>query len=259
MPTTFQISSYLRYWLDAVDKHSLHSPFFFDFYTHVLRRSAEHEFASIEALRKKLLSNKTVININDLGAGSAVLKSSERMISDIAQTSLSSAKFSKLYATIINFYNCKNNIELGTSLGINALFMASNPNTRLTTFEGSAPIASFAQSTIEFHGNKNIVIKEGDICKTLPEHLQKSAKIDLAFMDANHRYEPTVQYAKWLMDRMHPQSILILDDIHASPDMERAWKELKDGMMVYASVDLYRCGILFFNPSLNKQHVVLQF
>jgi hypothetical protein len=27
--------------------------------------------------------------------------------------------------------------------------------------------------------------------------------------------------------------------------------------LVYGSIDLYRCGILFFDPALNKQHFIL--
>jgi hypothetical protein len=58
---------------------------------------------------------------------------------------------------------------------------------------------------------------------------------------------------------MHYKSALIIDDIHQSPEMEKAWKEIQQHALVYGSIDLYRCGIVFFDPSLNKQHVVLQF
>ena len=57
---------------------------------------------------------------------------------------------------------------------------------------------------------------------------------------------------------MH-NSILVLDDIHYSPEMERAWNALARSRAVYTSIDLYRCGLVFFNPSLTKQNVVLQF
>ncbi len=40
--------------------------------------------------------------------------------------------------------------------------------------------------------------------------------------------------------------------------INKAWKEICKHDLVYTSLDLYRCGILFFDPSLNKQHVVLQ-
>ena len=80
----------------------------------------------------------------------------------------------------------------------------------------------------------------------------------LAFMDANHRYEPTIRYFELLLKKVHEKSVLIVDDIHHSCDMEKAWKEMQRHRLVYGSADLFRCGILFFDPSLNKQHVILQ-
>jgi predicted O-methyltransferase YrrM len=205
-----------------------------------------------------LLDSTHVVDVVDLGAGSQKLNGTRRKISDIAATSLSSEKYSKLYARMVSHFQCRNIVELGTSLGINALYLASGGG-HVTTFEGSPEIVGFAKSSVEFQGAANITIQEGNIDKTLPSFLQRSEKIDLVFMDANHRYEPTLRYAGWLLNKLHEQSIVILDDIHASAEMEMAWHDLRKHSLVYGSADLYRCGILFFDPSLNKQHVVLQF
>jgi predicted O-methyltransferase YrrM len=99
---------------------------------------------------------------------------------------------------------------------------------------------------------------QGNLQATLPEFLQTVRKVDFVFMDANHRYKPTITYFQWLVSRISESSIVVLDDIHYSAEMEKAWNELKTHKLVYGSADLYRCGILFFDPSLNKQHVILQ-
>jgi hypothetical protein len=52
---------------------------------------------------------------------------------------------------------------------------------------------------------------------------------------------------------------MVVDDIHDNAGMEKAWTEIRNHGLVYVSVDLYRCGILFFDPSLTKQHAVLRF
>src|SRR5687768_8310868 len=102
MPSAFQVKSYLQYWLDAVDSHSLHSPFFYEFYTNVLKKDLSREkFATAEALRQKLLQNQTPIIVHDLGAGSRTSPSNERRIDHIAKRSLSQSKFSRLYARIV--------------------------------------------------------------------------------------------------------------------------------------------------------------
>src|SRR5690606_28437015 len=122
----FQLQSYITYWLDKVDEHSLHSPFFYDLYTKVIVESGRsQEYNAIEDLRKQLLSNDTAIHVDDFGSG-AVLKTHSRKIKDIARTSLSAAKYARLYARLIQYFNGQSIIELGTSLGINTLYLAAN-------------------------------------------------------------------------------------------------------------------------------------
>lgn len=256
----FQLRSFITYWLDAVDEHSLHSPFFFDFYTKTLKTEViDLKLAHIEELRLKLLSDDRSIEVTDLGSGSTHFISSRRKISDIAGTSLSPRKFSLLYRKIIRRFNCQNLLELGTSFGINTLYLASAKESNVITFEGSPAIAETAQALFDGARADNITLIIGNIDQTLPFHLQSIEKIDFAFLDAHHRYEPTLQYFNGLILKIHEDSVIVLDDIHYSPEMEKAWKEIQTHQRVYATADLYRCGIVFFNPSLNKQHVVLQF
>jgi len=259
VPTAFQFKSFLTYWLDAVTEHSLHSPFYYDFYTRILKEKYPiDKFRNIESIRAKFLTEETPINFTDFGAGSINQVGLQRTISQIARYSLSQKKFSERYAQIIRHFNFKHVIELGTSLGINTLYFASVGDTQVSTFEGDPHLVNRAEVLFESQGMKINVIA-GNIDKTLPQYLQHSPKVDLAFIDANHRYEPTTRYVKELISRIHDQSILILDDIHYSPEMEKAWNEIREHRLVYGSMDLFRCGLLFFNPSLNKQHVVLQF
>jgi predicted O-methyltransferase YrrM len=147
---------------------------------------------------------------------------------------------------------------LGTSLGINTLYLSAGAGTKVTTFEGALSIAGIARKVFQGFPSHDITLKTGDISKTLPDFLQASARVDFAFMDANHRYAPTLQYAGWLLERIHHKSIIVVDDIHYNEEMDRAWEALKKHPLVCASADLYRCGMLFFDPSLDKQHVVLQ-
>ena len=259
MSKFFQLQSYLTYWLDQVDEHSLHSPFLYDLYTQVIHRNESIiDESLITQLREKLLTTDLMIEVADFGAG-AVLTGRKRNVKDIARTSLSPRKYSALYARLIHHFKCREVVELGTSLGINALYLAGNPGTRLTTFEGASEIASVARNTVEFAGMTNIQIIEGEIRTTLPQFIAKAPKIDFAFLDAHHRYEPTIRYFETLLPRIHDASLILIDDIHYTAEMEQAWKQLKTHPLVHASVDLYRVGMLFFDPSLNKQHVVIQF
>jgi predicted O-methyltransferase YrrM len=248
----------MSYWLDAVDEHSLHAPFLYDFYTNTIMRETG-ELGEIENLRKKLLKDERTIPVTDFGKGSKHGSGPLRKISDIAETSLSPSRYAALYHRIVQQRQPKTIVELGTSFGINTLYLAQSPGSTVYTFEGSDAIADIAELSFEFAGTRNIELIRGNIDHTLYATLSRIPKIDLAFMDANHRYEPTLRYLELLLAKSHHKSLILADDIHDSPEMERAWKEMKRHPLVYVSIDLFRCGLLFLDPSLNKQHVVLHF
>jgi predicted O-methyltransferase YrrM len=254
----FRIRSFFTYWLEAVDEHSLHSPFFFDLYTSQIKpRAVAGKYDRIETLRKKLLVDERVIPVRDLGTGATRRK--QRKISAIARTSLSMPRYSNVFCRLIDHFEARCIVELGTSFGINTLYLAEKPEVRVATFEGAPAIADIAGLTFEFASKKNIDLIVGNIDKTLPAFLARTRRVDFAFLDANHSYDPTLKYFEWLLKKVHEKTVLIVDDIHHSHEMERAWKAIRNHRLVYGSVDLFRCGIVFFDPSLNKQHVILQF
>jgi predicted O-methyltransferase YrrM len=256
----FQFKSYTTYWLDAIGEHSLHSPFFFNFYRDVVKTDAlDPDTTYIEGIRNKLLSDENVISVTDLGVGSAHFGNSSRKIKDIARTSLSTAKYSNLYRRIIKHFNGKNIIELGTSLGINTLYLARALPCFVRTFEGAPGISTIASRLFREAGVDNIKLIEGNVDVTLPRELESVERVDFAFLDANHRLEPTLNYFDILATKAHHGSVIVLDDIHSSAEMEKAWRTIQNRADVFATADLFRCGMAFFDPSLNKQHVVLQF
>jgi len=73
-------------------------------------------------------------------------------------------------------------------------------------------------------------------------------------VDANHTYQATKRYVDYLLPRMNEKGIIVLDDIHYSEQMERAWKELKADNRVTTSMDLYHVGLLFVDNHYLKRH-----
>ena len=225
-----------------------------------MKKSTQSELTSLKHVRKNFESDDRSIEVNDLGAGSKYQKSSLRQIKQIARTSASPEKYSILYANIIQYFSYNHILELGTSLGINTLYLSKARETsKVITFEGSSQTANVARNLFDTSKTRNIKMIEGNIDETLPQYLSSSAEIDFALMDANHRYEPTLRYFDCLIKKIQDNSMIILDDIHYSPEMEEAWKAIQKHELVYATADLFRCGLVFFNPSLSKQNVVLQF
>jgi predicted O-methyltransferase YrrM len=256
----FLLKEYLRYFHFKTDEHSLHSPFFYQFYDRLIKqKSHSKEWNTIEGARNKLLNDTREIKLNDLGAGSKVEKSDSRTIKSIAKHSLSSPKFSQFLYTLIRYMNFTTIIELGTSLGINSAYLASaNPTASLFTFEADPSSMKIAKGVNS--ARKNIQYFLGDIANLLPEMLNENkSPIDLVYADANHTYKASIDYFTIILPNLSSNSIYILDDIHWSASMKKAWEELKGHAAVTTSIDLFDAGLLFFNPDFQKQHYILDF
>lgn len=242
--------------------HGVHSPFVYNLIRNVLLDKREfYAYEAIEDCRKDLLKDKRVLNIEDFGAGSRSQKSNQRTVSAIAHSSLKPKKFSQLLFRIVNYYQPGNILELGTSLGITSAYLASaNDNAKVVTMEGSEEIAAIAQSNFQKLHLKNISLLVGNFDQQLPVFLTNVEKLDIVFIDGNHRLEPTLRYFEMLLSKIHEGSILIFDDIHWSKEMEMSWKQIQEHPLVTVTVDLFFIGLVFFRKENKvKQHFQINF
>ena len=255
---------FIAYWMTASNGkgHGVHSPFVFDFIKNVLNDHHSKPFyKSIESRRKELLRNKDYIDVEDFGAGSGIVKTNKRRIDKIAASSLKPKKYAQLMHRMVAYYKPENILELGTSLGITSSYLASgHQKVQLNTFEGSSAIAAIAQQSFEKLSICNIKINQGNFDETLPQFLNTHPSLDLAFIDGNHRKEPTLRYFEELMKVANENTIIVFDDIHWSEDMESAWEEIKDHPSVTLSIDLFFIGIVLLKKEfLVKQHFTIRF
>ena len=255
----FQVLAFIRYWLLQADEHSLHSPFVFNLFKDIIKNASLHEIKEIEFLRSELIKNKNEIELIDFGAGSRVSNMNKRAIGDIAKYSTTPAKFSALLKALITHFDYTNIIELGTSLGLNTLYISDKPETIVKTFEGDPIISSMAREHFKQFNRLNIELIEGNIDETLEIEIQRFKSIDLAYLDANHRYEPSLKYYETISTKCHEKSLIVLDDIHWSKEMNDAWNEIKNRPEVVVSIDLFEGGLLFFDPKLTPGNYILEF
>ena len=265
MYSAFQLAKkYFRYYLTAQNGkgHGVHSPFVFDFIIHVLNDKKKYSpYEKIERLRKQLLRNGSSIEVEDFGAGSAVIPFKTRRIKDIAGSSLKKKKYAQLLFRIAKYYQSKNIIELGTSFGISTSYLASaNPQSHVTTFEGAKNIAHIAFNNFKELRLDNIQLQQGSFDKTLNSFIETSQNIDFLFVDGNHRKESTLEYFRRFLTKSNEESIFIFDDIHWSREMEDAWKLIQQHESVTLTIDLFFVGLAFFKPDFKvKQHFTIRF
>jgi len=206
----------------------------------------------IEAKRDSFKHDKTLVNIIDYGAGSQISGKRIRTIRSIANGGISTSKKSKFIRQLIRYFNCKIVVELGTSLGINTLYLAkATPNVKVWTFEGCLSLADIAQKVFDESGCVNIKIIKGDLYVTLPEYLEEVVGIDLVFFDANHTYQSTMDYFTQIIPNLSDTSIVIIDDIYWSKEMTKAWIDIMRRFPDATFLDIYYCGIILFNKNLS--------
>ena len=254
---------FLHYYLNASNGkgHGVHSPFVFDFIKNVLNDKKNYEcYQSIEKLRKELWNDKRVIEVEDFGAGSLAVPGKEKKVSDIARSFLKPKKFAQLLFRIVQYYKPHNIVELGTSLGITTAYLGANKISEVYTLEGSKNMAAIAVENFKKMGLQNVKLTRGNFDDTLSPLLSQIQKVDLAFVDGNHRKIPTLQYFNQLIHHSTESTIYIFDDIHWSKEMEEAWKEIKEHHSVTLTIDLFFIGLVFFKKDFKtKQHFIIRF
>ena len=245
-----QLFRYLHYILNAKNEHGIHSPFVFDLYTNIIKdKNPFYMFGPIESLRAKMYISNDEIAVEDMGTG----KSGKRKISSIAKSSLKAPKYGQLLFRLLNHFECKNVLELGTSLGITTCYLATfSKAANVITLEGCKNISDIAKSNFQKLNLNNIELITGSFDNTLNPALEKLESVDFVFIDGNHKYQPTLDYFNLCLEYIHESSILVFDDIHWSNEMEAAWAVIKKHQRVTCTIDLFEVGIVFFKKELKK-------
>jgi predicted O-methyltransferase YrrM len=258
------INKYISYlWKSSNGRgHGVHSPFVFAFIKNILNtKSKGASFDAIELYRQQLLNNQKEITILDLGAGADPKGNKSRTIAQIAKGALKPKKYSTLLSRIVSYYQPRQVLEMGTSLGITTCYLAEGvPNASVVTMEGAPTVAYEALTTFKSLGYQNIALIEGNFDQSLPQYLHTISTIGIAYVDGNHRYSPTMHYFNLLLTKSDEHSIFIFDDIHWSSEMEKAWAEIKADPRIALTIDLFYIGIVFLRKENKEQeHFIIRY
>jgi predicted O-methyltransferase YrrM len=209
-----------------------------------------------------MLKERRKIRKTDLGSGGGEggTISYPVRISHLARSSAIPARRASRLFNLVRFLNAHHILELGTSLGISAAYMAkADPNARIVTLEGCPELAGLARNNMEDLELKNVQVITGPFSEKLPEALNILQSLDLVFIDGDHREEPTLDYFHQCLPFTHSETIIIIDDIHYSKGMERAWESIASHPGVTVSIDLFYQGWILLKKELSHQRFVLRY
>ena len=251
-----QLKAYIKHYFFAKrNGHGIHSPFAYTLCEEVFYNANYfYDFVELKKIRDLLLNNTTEFIIEDYGAGSKAFRSNKRTITELVKKGTSTTKQSEILYKLINFLNCSNSVELGTSIGLNTLYMArANRNGCVTSIEGSKSLKEFAEALSKKHKTENTSFIHSTFDKALPELLKNTNQLDLLYVDGNHTYEATLNYFKLALSKRNNETVFIFDDIYWSKEMTKAWEEIKQHHLVTLSIDAFYFGLIFFREEIKEK------
>lgn len=204
--------------------HGIHSPFVFRLVNRVIEEKAM--YYAYEHIYQAVRSNPNIHKKPD--------------------------KYNLLSFRLVNYFNARKILELGSTEGINTLCLtASNSSIECVCVEPSPEKAKKALSLYEDWG-RNITLYTDNNFPT-------GDKTDCVFI--NLKTFPTSE--EWIIEQLfpllHDKSFVIIRGIRTKQKHQMLWKQLTLSDKVTVSLDLYNEGILFFNEKLNKQNYKISF
>jgi predicted O-methyltransferase YrrM len=257
---TGRLASFL---LRSSSRYAVHSPFLFEFTDEVIRGAGDRGDKSCsEKLRSKYLKDGSVITKTDFGPGGTGMPgmSYPVRIGRLARTSLTPPRQLARLERYVRKYKPSKMLEIGTSLGVTAAALASaSPSAKVVTLEGCPELSRIASRGFRDCGVENITLITGPFAETLPAALEQLGTVDFVYIDGNHCYEAVTDYFERCLAYSGNETVIVLDDIHASPGMEKAWKHLSRLPRVSVSIDLFHSGWILLRKELSREHFRLRY
>jgi hypothetical protein len=172
-------------------------------------------------------------------------------IESIVNADLNNKKFNRLLFRITDYYQSKNILLIDEPLGITTSYIAL-ANT-------SASVYSYFSQANNIEKAKAVVSKcKADNCGFVT-NIKEKKQYDLVYVETQN----DVQFnnvIKQVLPLLHPQSILIFNNIHHNQPTEAEWLQLQTNSAITLTIDLFQIGLVFFRPE-NKipQHFTIRF
>ncbi|MDI9366596.1 MAG: hypothetical protein QM541_16690 [Flavobacterium sp.] len=172
-------------------------------------------------------------------------------IESIVNANLNNQKINKLLFRIANYYQPKSVLIIDETIGITTSYIAL-ANT-------DASVYSYFSQAKNFEKVKAVVTTcNAENCHFVTSITTKKQH-DLVYVDAKNAVLLN-DVLQQVLPLLHPQSILIVNNINSSKKIEAQWLQLQTNSTVTLTINLFQVGLVFFRPE-NKiaQHFTIRF
>ncbi|NBC06896.1 MAG: SAM-dependent methyltransferase [Bacteroidetes bacterium] len=246
---------YLQFFYAALTKYDVHAPFVYQLLEEVVEDDRQYYiFDELALLRQKLQRDRQTVTVTDYGAGSMIQSAPLRSVKDIARYSAVPPSIGELLFRLVLFCRPGKMLELGSSLGISAIYQAAAARKAdFITIEGDPTLAKMAAAHLNQLGLPQVDVWQGPFAERLPEALQRLSSLDYLYLDGDHRAGASMQYFETCLPYAHADSVFVIADIYWSREMQQAWQRMCAHEAVRLSVDLFDVGLLFFRKEQHQR------
>lgn len=253
----FRLVTFITHFITAQRNnkgYGVQSPFAFNLLNDAIHGA--HSFYMFPVLRKKraeLLKDEKALNIEDFGAKG--YRKFKRPLNAIVAKSVKPIKQQEILFRLANYMKAESILELGTSIGLTTAYLASaNTKAQTVTIEACHDCALEAADLWKSLDIKNITLIQDTFENSLEKTLNRIKSVDFVFIDGNHKGEALERYFEQIKPYCATNTMIIVDDIYWSKDMQNAWKNIKQDSAVKVSFDLYYFGIFILNSDVTPGH-----
>jgi predicted O-methyltransferase YrrM len=218
--------------------YGVHSPFVYDLITKVIEeKSSFYAYNEIENFRKQLLARNDELSL-------------------ITAKETQHPNYGALLFRIVNFFKCRNVIQIGCSTGVLSLYLALASRTQGECYllEKRCGLLQSLKDYALAHNLQKLHYIEGDYTSNVQKLQTTFSAADLIFINLHSglvELEKTLGLCNLFIKK---NTILILNDIAKNKEMKNLWKKMTENAHTRVCVNLYALGIVFFDDKLPKRH-----
>lgn len=184
---------------------------------------------------------------SNLMKDTTILDGKRRNIAEITSIETMRPVLGGVVQKIIQTFKVETVLELGTSVGVGTMFLASSINGSVTTIDCNKPVLDFAQKKIYQAGVGNVFF----VCDKIDSFLSRNTeKFDLIYIDGDHTADSMRRQYEYLLKSVNERYIIIFDDINYSKEMSDAWKFISKTSADSLVLNLFRWGMIFHGYDL---------
>lgn len=205
--------------------HGIHSPF-------------------VYSLIRKVIEEKTPYYIYD---------DLKEYLSTVCQENFSINKYNKLSFRLVNYFNAKKVLEIGSGYGVNSLFLtAPSQCISCLCIETDSQKTAMAKNILK-NWNRTVQLSDKEVLSELKD------KQDCIFVNMDDCQSIVRDVVPLIASLCHEDSFVVVNGIRTNRSNYMLWKDISSIDGRTAMLDLFNIGIVFFNKELYRWNYQISF